>query len=87
MANTQRGFLVTGMFGHGFNPVTGDFSRGASGLWIERGEIAFPVEEVTVAGNLGDMLRHVDWVGSDLLRLGRIASPSLRIARVTVAGS
>jgi PmbA protein len=87
VANTQRGFLVTGMFGHGFNPVTGDFSRGASGLWIERGEIAFPVEEVTVAGNLGDMLRHVDWVGSDLLRLGRIASPSLRIARVTVAGS
>jgi PmbA protein len=71
----------------GFNPVTGDYSRGAAGLWIEGGELAGPVEEITIAGNLGDMLRSVDAVASDLLWLGRVASPSLRIARMTVAGA
>ncbi len=86
VADTPRGLLVTSMFGHGFNPVTGDFSRGAAGLWIENGETTFPVEEVTVAGNLGQMLLDIDAIGDDLLRIGRIACPSLRIARMTVAG-
>jgi len=86
VADTPRGLLVTSLFGHGFNPVTGDFSRGAAGVWIEGGEATHPVEEITVAGNLGQMLRDVDAVGSDLLWLGRVAAPSLRIARMTVAG-
>jgi PmbA protein len=85
--DTGRGLLVTGLFGQGFNPVTGDFSRGARGFWIERGERAYPVEEITVAGNLADLLRDVDRVASDLLWLGSLASPSFRVAQLTVAGS
>jgi PmbA protein len=87
VASTDRGLLVTELIGMGFNPVTGDYSRGAAGLWIEAGEIAYPVEEITIAGNLGDMLGAIDAVGSDLVWLGRIASPSLRIARMTIAGA
>ena len=86
VADTRRGLLVTELIGMGFNPVTGDYSRGAAGLWIENGEIVHPVEEVTIAGNFGQMLRDVDAVGTDLLWLGRIASPTLRVARMTVAG-
>jgi PmbA protein len=70
----------------GFQPVTGNYSRGAAGLWIEGGEIAFPVEEITIAGNLGEMLAGIDRVGDDLLWLGRTAAASLRIERMTVAG-
>jgi len=87
LADTRRGLLVTYLFGHGFNPVTGDFSRGAAGLWIENGRPVHPVHEVTIAGNLADMLAGVDAVGSDLLWQGRVAAPTLRIARMTVAGS
>jgi len=86
VAATPRGLLVTELFGMGFHPVTGDYSRGAAGLWIEGGEIAHPVEEVTIAGNLGAMLASIDAVAADLLWLGRIASPSLRVASMTVAG-
>ncbi len=86
IAATPRGLLVTGLFGHGFNPVTGDFSRGARGFWIEDGALAHPVEEITVAGNLGEMLERVDGIGSELLWAGRIAAPALRVARMTVAG-
>jgi PmbA protein len=86
IASTPRGLLVTELIGMGFNPVTGDYSRGAAGLWIEGGELTGPVEEITIAGNFGDMLREVDAVGNDLIWLGRVASPSLRIARMTVAG-
>ena len=71
----------------GFNPVTGDYSRGAAGLWIEGGEIRHPVEEITIAANFADMLRDVDAVGDDLLWLGAVASPSLRVAQMTVAGA
>jgi PmbA protein len=78
---------VTELIGMGFNPVTGDYSRGAAGLWIEGGEIAYPVEEITIAGNLGDMLRDIDAVGSEMLWLSRITSPPLRVARMTVAGA
>jgi len=85
--STERGLLVTGLFGQGMNPVTGDFSRGARGVWIERGERTHPVEEVTVAGNLGDLLRDVDRVASDLLWLGSLGAPSFRVGRLTVAGA
>jgi len=87
VTSTPRGLYVTELIGQGFNPVTGDYSRGASGLWIENGEIAFPVEEITVAGNLGAMLKEIDAIGNDLLWLGAAAAPTLRIARMTIAGS
>ena len=86
IADTRRGLLVTELIGMGFNPTTGDYSRGAAGLWIENGEIAHPVEEITIAGNFADMLRGIDAVGSDMLWLSRIGSPSVRVARMTVAG-
>ncbi len=83
----DRGLLVTGMFGHGFNPVTGDFSRGARGFWIENGVRAFPVEEITIAGNLGEMLTNVEAIGADMRFMGSLGAPSLRIARMTIAGA
>ncbi|MEB2345663.1 MAG: metallopeptidase TldD-related protein [Deltaproteobacteria bacterium] len=83
---TGRGLLVTELIGMGFNPVTGDYSRGAAGLWIEDGRPVHAVEEVTIAGHLGDMLAAIDLVGSDLVWLGAIAAPTLRVARMTVAG-
>jgi PmbA protein len=86
IVDTGRGLFVTELMGMGFNPVTGDYSRGAAGLWIENGEIAHPVQEVTIAGNLGDMLLAVDAVGNDLEWRGRVASPTLRIAQMTIAG-
>jgi PmbA protein len=86
VADTERGLLVTELIGMGFNPVTGDYSRGAAGLWIEGGEITHPVEEITIAGHFGEMLESIDAIGSDLLWLGRSASPSVRIANMTLAG-
>ena len=86
ISEIDRGLLVTELIGMGFNPTTGDYSRGAAGLWIEKGEIVHPVEEITIAGNLGDMLEQVDRVGSELVWRGRIAAPPLRIAKMTVAG-
>ncbi len=87
IASTDRGLLVTELIGFGFNPVTGDYSRGAAGLWIENGELTGPVEEITIAGNFAEMLMGIDAVGRELRWFGAAASPSLRIARMTVAGS
>jgi PmbA protein len=84
---TARGLLVTELIGMGFNPVTGDYSRGAAGLWIEDGRVVHAVEEITIAGQLGAMLAAIDLVGSDLLWAGAIAAPTVRIASMTVAGS
>ena len=76
IAETERGLLVTELIGMGFKPVTGDYSRGAAGLWIEDGEIALPVEEITIAGNLRrDAARDRPSRARDLLWLGRTASP------------
>jgi len=86
IASTERGLLVCELMGMGFNPVTGDYSRGAAGLWIEGGEIAYPVEEITIAGHFGRMLESIDAVGSELLWLGSVGAPPLRIASMTVAG-
>lgn len=85
--STKRGLYVTEMMGFGFNAVTGDFSRGASGFWIEDGELAFPVSEVTISRNLDELLRDVDAVGDDLDLRSSTASPTLRVARMTIAGS
>jgi PmbA protein len=86
IADLRQGLYVTEFLGFGVNLVTGDYSRGASGLWIENGEPAFPVEEITVAGNLRDMLHHISEIGSDLEFRGSTAAPTLRIEGMTVAG-
>ncbi|WP_341781058.1 metalloprotease PmbA [Ectopseudomonas mendocina] len=82
-----RGLLVTELMGQGLNLVTGDYSRGAAGFWVENGEIQFPVQEVTIAGNLRDMFRQIVAVGCDLERRGNICTGSVLIERMTVAGS
>lgn len=82
-----RGLLVTELMGQGLNMVTGDYSRGAAGYWVENGEIQFPVQEVTIAGNLKDMFRQILAVGSDLELRGNIRTGSVLIERMTVAGS
>lgn len=86
LRSVDHGLLVTELIGFGVNLVTGDYSRGAAGLWIEGGEVAFPVEEITIAGNLNQMLRQIEMVGSDLVLRGRVAAPTLKIARMTIAG-
>ncbi|OBS09953.1 metalloprotease PmbA [Acidihalobacter prosperus] len=80
------GLLVTELIGHGINMVTGDYSRGAAGFWVENGELCYPVEEITIAGNLKDMFKGVVAVGSDLDARGNIRTGSILIDRVTVAG-
>jgi len=82
----KQGLLVTEFLGFGVNLVTGDFSRGASGMWIENGELAYPVEEITVAGNLGDMFSNLAEIGNDLIWRGAVACPTLRIEGMTIAG-
>jgi PmbA protein len=84
---TARGLLVTELIGMGFNAVTGDYSRGAAGLWIEDGRVVHAVEEITIAGHLGEMLASIDLVGSDLLWAGSTAAPTVRVASMTIAGS
>jgi PmbA protein len=80
------GLLVTDMIGFGVNQVTGDFSRGASGFWVENGDLRFPVEEITVAGNLKDMYRNIIAVGNDVDRRGNIQTGSVLIDGLTIAG-
>ncbi len=87
IAAIPAGLYVTGLMGFGVNLVTGDYSRGATGLWIENGQLTHAVEEVTVAGNLADMLRNVTAVGNDLVFRGSVASPTLRIDGMTLAGA
>ncbi len=86
IASTERGLLVTELIGMGVNPTTGDYSRGAAGLWIENGEIVHPVEEITIAGNLLDMWQGIDAIASELIWRSRTACPGLRIAQMTIAG-
>ncbi len=84
--SVKSGLYLTEMLGSGVNLVTGDYSRGATGIWIENGELAYPVEEITVAGNLKDMLMAIEAVGNDLEWRGRVASPTILIGRMTIAG-
>jgi PmbA protein len=81
-----RGLLVTELMGQGVNGVTGDYSRGATGFWIEGGEIAFPVQEVTIAGNLKDMYRQVVAIGSDVDLRSGIRMGSMLLEQMTIAG-
>jgi PmbA protein len=82
----RQGLYVTELIGHGVNIVTGDYSRGAAGLWIENGEFAYPVSEITIAANLQQMLLDVEAAGSDLEFRGSVASPTLLIREMTVSG-
>jgi PmbA protein len=86
IGDIKEGLLVTEFLGFGVNLVTGDFSRGASGIWIQNGELTFPVEEITVAGNLKDMWNNVSEIGNDLEWRGAVACPTLRIEGMTIAG-
>ncbi len=87
IGGVSSGFYVTSLMGFGVNLVTGDYSRGATGLWIENGELTHAVEEVTVAGNLAEMLRNVTAIGNDLVFRGSITAPTLRIDGMTIAGA
>ena len=86
LADVKVGFYVTELMGFGVNMVTGDYSRGAAGLWIENGELTFAVEEITIAGNLKEMLNNVSAIANDLEFRGAVASPTLRIDGMTIAG-
>jgi len=87
IAQAHTGLFVTSLMGFGTNIVTGDYSRGATGLWIENGQLTHAVEEVTIAGNLADMLMNITAIGNDLVFRGAVASPTLRIDGMTIAGA
>jgi len=87
LARMGRGLLVTELLGQGVNPVTGDYSRGAAGYWIEGGEIAYPVEEITIAGNLARMYRDIVAIGKDVDKRGSRQCGSVLIGAMTIAGN
>jgi PmbA protein len=87
IAGIKQGLYVTEFLGQGVNLVTGDYSRGASGLWISNGEFAYPVEEITVAGNLKDLFLNISEIANDLEFRGSVASPTIRIEGLTVGGA
>jgi PmbA protein len=87
LALMDRGLLVTELMGQGVNGVTGDYSRGAAGFWVENGRLAYPVHEVTIAGNLRDMYRTIVDVGADMDTRGGIRTGSILVEQMTVAGA
>jgi PmbA protein len=87
IGSVKEGLYVTELIGFGINMVTGDYSRGACGFWIENGELVYPVEEITIAGNLKQMFKDIELVGNDLVFRGRIASPTLKMTEMMVAGN
>jgi PmbA protein len=86
VAGVPRGLYVTELMGFGFNPVTGDFSRGAGGFLIDAGQLGQPVSEVTISANFDDLLKNIDAVGNDLDRRSSTMAPTLRVSRMTIAG-
>lgn len=87
IGSIDKGLYVTEVMGmHTANPISGDFSVGATGFWIEKGRKAYPVREITLAGNILDLMKHVDAVGSDIRFSGRIGSPSIRIKELSIGG-
>ena len=87
IGGVKAGLYVTSLMGFGTNIVTGDYSRGAAGLWIENGQLTHAVEEITIAGHLGEMLKNVTAIGNDLVFRGSVASPTLRIDGMMIAGA
>jgi PmbA protein len=86
IASTKKGLILTRTIGHGLNPVTGDISRGAFGLWVEGGEVAYPVAEVTISGNLERVLGNVEALGNDLDFRNPVCGPTLKIGEMIIAG-
>jgi len=86
VSSMDRGLVLTRVIGHGLNPVTGDISRGAFGFWVEKGEIAFPVSEITISGNLNSILKELKIIGNDLEFRSSVCGPSVLIPQMTVAG-
>jgi PmbA protein len=84
--SVKQGLYVIELIGFGINLVTGDYSRGAFGIWIENGELTYPVEGVTIAGNLKEMFSQIEMIGNDLEFRGTVAAPTLRVTQMTVAG-
>lgn len=87
LSSVPRALILTRGLGRGLNAITGEYSRGANGLWVENGEIVHPVQEVTIAGHLLEMLKNVDCVGADLMVKGSTRAPSIRIQDMTISGS
>jgi PmbA protein len=87
IGDVKSGLYVTETMGFGVNLVTGDYSQGAAGMWIENGELAYPVEEITIAGNLKDMYRNISAIGNDLVFRSASAAPTLRVDGMMIAGS
>ncbi|MDH3509546.1 MAG: metalloprotease PmbA [Gammaproteobacteria bacterium] len=87
LAQMDKGFVVSELMGHGVNPTTGDYSRGAAGFWVENGEIQYPVNEITVAGNLRDMYRNIVAIGNDRDYRGGIRTGSVLVDGLTLAGN
>jgi PmbA protein len=85
--SVDKGLYLTGTIGLGRVPTTGDLSVGAFGLWIEKGELTFPVAEITISGNLGELLQGVQMVGNDLELNDTIAGPTIKIAKISVGGT
>ncbi len=86
IASVEQGLYLTEMMGFGWNITTGDFSQGAAGIWIERGELAYPVSEINVSGNLKEMLHDIDMVGDDLVFRSGTAAPTFRMRKLMVSG-
>ncbi|NOR22543.1 MAG: hypothetical protein GQ476_07660, partial [Candidatus Aminicenantes bacterium] len=86
VSSLEKGLILIRTIGHGLNPVTGDISRGAFGLWVEKGEIVYPVSEITISGNLGEILNNIEVVGNDLDFRSALSGPTIKIKELTVAG-
>jgi PmbA protein len=86
ISTMDKGLILIRTIGHGLNPINGDISRGAFGLWVEKGEIVFPVSEITISGNLGAILNSIEKIGKDLEFRSPIAGPTIRISELTIAG-
>jgi PmbA protein len=87
LSSVPRAFLMTRGMGSGVSPVTGEYSRGANGFWVENGELCYPVQEVTIAGDFINILKNIDCVGSDLQMRGTTGAPTLRVAEMTLSGT
>ena len=86
IASVSSGLYVVELIGFGVNTVSGDYSRGVTGLWIENGKLAYPVQEVTIAGNLRQMLQDIEMIGNDIAFMGPVAAPTLKIRNMTLSG-
>jgi PmbA protein len=87
IASVDNGLYLTGLLGHGENLTTGDFSRGAQGVWIENGQLTYPVAEINISGKLQDMLQDIDMIGNDLVWRGHQAAPTFRMRKLVVSGT